>query len=79
MAAPARSGDGVGGVEDTDVNGVENAEGEGVEDTGGNCVCWERRSMNPGLNPSGRLVGPVIRTCTRHFWRIPQEPEEHSY
>ena len=41
--------------------------------------CWERRNMDPGLNPSGRLVGPVIRTYTRHFWRSPREPEEQSY
>ena len=37
-------------------------------------LCWERRNMDPGLNPSGRLAGPVIRTCTRHFWRSPREP-----
>ena len=42
-------------------------------------VCWERRNMDPGLNPSGRLVGPIIRTYTRHFWRSPREPEEQSY
>ena len=42
-------------------------------------VCWERRNMDPGLNPSGRLVRPVIRTYTRHFWRSPREPEEQSY
>ena len=41
--------------------------------------CWERRNMDPSLNPSGRLVGPVIRTYTRHFWRSPREPEEQSY
>ena len=40
----------------------------------GGMDCWERRNMDPGLNPSGRLAGPVIRTCTRHFWRSPREP-----
>ena len=39
--------------------------------TFGPIACWERRNMDPGLNPSGRLTGPVIRTCTRHFWRGP--------
>ena len=30
-------------------------------------ICWERVNMDPGLDPSGRLERPVIRTCTRPF------------
>ena len=32
-------------------------------------VCWERANMDPVLDPSGRLKGPVIQTCTRLFCR----------
>ena len=35
------------------------------------CNCWERRNMDPGLNPSGRLEGPVIRTRTRPILEEP--------
>ena len=41
-------------------------------------ICWERVNMDQGLDPSGRLEGPVIQTYTRPFWRSLREYEEQS-
>ena len=42
-------------------------------------VCWERANMDPVLDPSGRLKGPIIQIYITPFLRSLQERERQCY